>query len=370
MPEQDVSLRLGPIALAPLVWVAGALLSWWLARGVATSISRGPRNGGTMVKVSRAAYYVTFYGALALLLAACLQIAGVPVSLRGFLDYPIANIGDEPVLVSNLLFAIALVLAGLVVSRWAARRANGYLVARQVDATAADAIQKLIFYVLVVAVVIAALEQLHVPMTSFAFLGGAVAIGVGFGAQNIINNFISGWILLAERPVRLGDVVEAEGSTGRVAQIGARCTRIRRMDGIDVLVPNSKLIENVVVNWTLTDDVIRTAVRVGVAYGSPTEKVAQLIRRAMDEQPGVLRDPEPEVIFEEFGDNALIFDAYLWSHSNGPMALREIASEVRLRIDALCREAGITIAYPQRDVHLNAVRPIEVKLIEPREPHG
>ena len=358
MGASDGSISFLQAALALLVWIAGALLIWWLSRLVEHSVGRG----GQMVKIARWARRLTFYGLLLGLLLYCLELAGIPVSLDAVLDRPVTK-GEAPLRVSNIVVAVVFFILGLVLSQWASRTAGAALLRRRVDPTAADALQKLVFYVLLAAVALAALQQLQIPVASFAFLGGAVAIGVGFGAQNIINNFISGWILLAERRVRLADLVEVEANLGRVSEIGARCTRLRRMDGIDVLVPNSKLLENIVVNWTLVDDIVRTTVRVGVAYGSPTDKVMAVIRQAVEEQGSVLKEPAPDVIFEEFGDNALIFDAYLWTHANGPMALREVASEVRLRIDALCREAGITIAFPQRDVHLDSLRPVEVRLI-------
>lgn len=349
------------------VWVAGALLAWLVARLVARSIS----GGDNMVRLAAVARGVTFYGLLAVLLPMCLQIAGVPVSLSEALRQPIAEVAGKPLRVSNVAIALLLGVAGLVMGRVVSRAAGGHLLRRNVDATAAGAIQRLVFYVLLAAVVLTVLEELNIPMTSFAFLGGALAVGVGFGAQHIINNFISGWILLAERPVRIGDLVEVEGQIGRIAAIGARCTRVRRVDGIDVLVPNSKILENPVVNWTLVDDLVRGSVRVGVAYGSPVDRVREVIERAVGEQAAVLREPRAEVVFADFGDNAMIFDAYFWAHANGPGGVREIASEIRYRIEELCRREGIVLAFPQRDVHLDTTRPLEVRIATPDGPtHG
>jgi small-conductance mechanosensitive channel len=134
------------------------------------------------------------------------------------------------------------------------------------------------------------------------------------------------------------------------------------VDGVHVLVPNSAMLEQTVVNWTLVDKDIRTTLRVGVAYGSPVRKVADLIRQAVDEQPAVLQEPEPAVIFEDFGDSSLVFDVYFWSDVGGERMLRKIRSEIRFRLTELFAENGIEIPFPQRDVHIkNAAGPNEVR---------
>ncbi len=197
------------------------------------------------------------------------------------------------------------------------------------------------------------LSLLQIPLTAFAFISGAVAIGVGFGAQNIINNFISGWILMWERPIRIGDFLEIGDVKGTVETINTRSTRIRRVDGVHLLVPNSQLLENTVVNWTLIDKLARGIVRVGVAYGSPVRKVEALIYQAAKEHQDIINNPEPLVIFEDFGDSSLIFDLYFWINAFGEKDLRRIKSDIRFRIDDLFNEAGIVIAFPQQDVHVD-----------------
>ncbi len=222
----------------------------------------------------------------------------------------------------------------------------------------------MVFYSLLVVLLITALGMLNIPITALAFATGAIAIGVGFGAQNIINNFISGWILMSERPVRIGDFVELEGAYGTIERIGNRSTRIRRIDGVHMLVPNSLILEKTVINWTLVDKQIRSVIRVGVVYGSPVREVQKLIRQAVDAQPEVKQDPEPKVIFDDFGDNALIFDAYFWCDVSGERELRQIRSDIRFRIFDLFAENGIVIAFPQRDVHLDSQEPLRVQVMD------
>ncbi|HSG64322.1 MAG TPA: mechanosensitive ion channel domain-containing protein, partial [Gammaproteobacteria bacterium] len=232
------------------------------------------------------------------------------------------------------------------------------------QADAVLAVRRVLFYTLVIIVAITALGLLHVPLTAFAFVSGAIAIGVGFGAQNIVNNFISGWILMSERPVKIGDFVEVEGSQGLIEVIGNRSTRIRRVDGVHMLVPNSLMLERTVINWTLIDKQIRSTLRVGVAYGSPVREVERLVYQAIGEHASVKPEPAPLVIFEDFGDSALIFDVFFWCDVNGERQLRQVRSDIRFRLCELFAAHGITIAFPQRDVHLDTQRPLQVELVD------
>jgi|TARA_Y100001968_G_scaffold190344_1_gene174395 small-conductance mechanosensitive channel len=221
---------------------------------------------------------------------------------------------------------------------------------------------KRLFYIIAGAIlIVTTLDVMNVPLTAFAFLSGAVAIGVGFGAQNIINNFISGWILMWERPIRIGDFLEVDGARGTVETINTRSTRIRRVDGVHMLIPNSKLLENTVVNWTLIDNLTRTSVRVGVAYGSDCKLTARLIEQATRQQEDILTEPKPVVIFDDFGDNALMFESFFWVNATKERDLRVIRSQVRFTIDELFAEHDIVIAFPQRDVHLDGT----LQLVKP-----
>lgn len=221
---------------------------------------------------------------------------------------------------------------------------------------------KRLFYIIAGAIlIVTTLDVMNVPLTAFAFLSGAVAIGVGFGAQNIINNFISGWILMWERPIRIGDFLEVDGARGTVETINTRSTRIRRVDGVHMLIPNSKLLENTVVNWTLIDNLTRTSVRVGVAYGSDCKLTARLIEQATRQQEDILTEPKPVVIFDDFGDNALMFETFFWVNATKERDLRVIRSQVRFTIDELFAEHDIVIAFPQRDVHLDGT----LQLVKP-----
>lgn len=277
--------------------------------------------------------------------------------------------GKRSITVGKVLRVLITLALGLWISRWVARWISRRLANQlRVDASRTLLVERMVYIFLGSTVVVMALNMTKIPFTAFAFLGGALAIGVGFGAQNLINNFISGIMLLIERKVKLGDTVEVEGERGVVQQVGARSTLIRRADGKELIVPNSQFLEKNVVNWTLSDRQLRLTINVGVAYGAPLRRAAELICQAAEENQLVLKDPKPVVGFEDFGDNALVFSLYVWvSLAWMGMDVRTVTSEIRFRIYELLEKEGIAIAFPQRDVHLDAPKPLQVQLMNPNQ---
>ncbi|MEO8359107.1 MAG: mechanosensitive ion channel domain-containing protein [Vicinamibacteria bacterium] len=272
--------------------------------------------------------------------------------------------GGEPVTVGAIVLAIVLIGLGYVVARTMSRMLKRLLADRvSLEPGAANAIETLAFYGLFIAFCLASLNLVKFPLTVFTLAGGAVAIGLGFGSQNVMNNFISGLILLFERPIRAGDLVSVEGTHGIVEHIGGRSTRIRAPDNTHMIVPNSYLVEHSLINFTLSDDVLRTSVAIGVAYGSPTREVERLLTQALVEHSHILKEPSPAVLFSDFGDNSLNFQTLFWIHARSILDRRRIESDLRYRIDELFAAHHIVIAFPQRDVHLDSVKPIEVKVV-------
>lgn len=266
------------------------------------------------------------------------------------------------VTVGQLVTTIIVAIVGMYLS-WLLQRFIGKRLAKaNVNPDVAEILKRISFIVILLLLFITLLAMLDIPITAFAFISGGVAIGVGFGAQSIINNLISGWILMSERPVRIGDFVEIDNSRGVVERIGNRSTRIKRIDGVHLLVPNSQMLERVVINWTLIDRNFRTTVRVGVVYGSPVRKVEELLLQAAMEHKFTLDEPAASVVFEDFGDNALIFDLYFWCESTGEREMRLIRSDIRFRIEELLAENKIEIAFPQRDIHLHTKKPIGLRI--------
>lgn len=299
------------------------------------------------------------------------------VVVNDYLDRPFITWTEQPagdvqgirLTYRQFLMAVVYLVAGILLAKLISRSLLRFIFRRMgIHEGAADALQALSFYILSIIAILYALDTVEINLTAFAFLGGALAIGVGFGSQNLLNNFLSGLILLMERPIRKGDYVVVDGEFGEVLEIGARCTRIATFDNIDLMVPNSKLLENKVVNMTLRDQVVRRKLRVGVAYGSNPRDVSRLIKKAVDEHGLVMRKPEPFVVLSDFGENAIIFDVYYWylMHPLGNGLILD--SDIRNRIVHLFADAGITIALPQRDVHLDAGSPVPVRLVREQGP--
>lgn len=270
-----------------------------------------------------------------------------------FLNTPVIRLTETSITIGQLLWVPTVLLIGYYLIRTTSKMLLNRLRKRELDQDLIHLIQRLYLIIMLIVLAMTGLSLLHVPLTAFAFVSGALAIGVGFGAQNILNNFISGWILMWERPIRIGDFLEVGDVKGSVESINTRSTRIRRVDGVHLLIPNSQLLETTVVNWTLMDKLARGTVRVGVAYGSPTRLTSELISKVAEENPDVLQDPPPQVIFEDFGDSALIFDLYFWIEAVGDRGLRQVKSALRHTINDVLAANDITIAFPQRDVHID-----------------
>jgi len=274
-------------------------------------------------------------------------------AIEKIMNTTLFSVGENSLTLGQLLSVAFFVALGCFVLIWSGRLLRRRLTSKRVNADVVQILSRAYLIVGFVVLAVMALDFLGIPLAAFAFISGAIAIGVGFGAQNIINNFISGWILMWERPIRIGDFLEMGEVRGTVESINTRSTCIRRVDGVHLLVPNSYLLENTVTNWTLIDRLVRTSVRLGVAYGSDVARVTELLKQAAEEHKDVLKDPGYSVIFDDFGDSALIFELNVWVYATAERSLRIIRSDLRYRIDALFHENDVVIAFPQRDVHLD-----------------
>ncbi|MDD2743260.1 MAG: mechanosensitive ion channel [Rhodocyclaceae bacterium] len=227
----------------------------------------------------------------------------------------------------------------------------------------ASVVRRWVMILLAIGLIIFVLNLARIPLTVFAFMGGALAIGVGFGTQTIIKNFISGIIILFERKIRVGDIIELGGMVGHVTAVDLRATTVRGFDGVEALVPNSNFLENQVVNWTYSNHQIRRELRIGVAYGADTRATEQLLLNAAVNHQNVLKSPAPEVFFEDFADSALMMVLVFWVELGPNLVARRVDSELRHIIYRQLAEAGIAIPYPQRDVHLDLALPLPVAIV-------
>jgi len=234
-----------------------------------------------------------------------------------------------------------------------------------IDPQVARVIRRWVMIILAAMLVIFVLNLARIPLTVFAFLGGALAIGVGFGTQTIIKNFISGIIILFERKIRVGDIIDLGGMTGQVTAVDLRATTVRGFDGVEALVPNSNFLEQQVVNWTYSNQQIRREIRVGVAYGTHVREAEAVLLGIAKTHPNVLPDPTPEVFFEDFADSALLLALVYWVELGPGRMARRIDSELRHEIYTGLAAAGVAISFPQRDLHLDTISPLKVEMVSP-----
>lgn len=273
------------------------------------------------------------------------------------------SIGETQIFLHQIFLALIVFILGLVVSKLLSRRVGKKVLPRmKVQEGPASAIQTILYYILLIITAIVALQIARVPLTVFTIFGGALALGVGFGSQNIMNNFISGLILMLERPIQVHDFVTVNDQTGKVLKIGARATHIQRYDGVTVIVPNSHLLENAVDNWNLPDPRIRSMIPVGVAYGTDVQLVKKTLEQLLTDHIRVLESSDNRVLFTGFGDSSLDFEVHFWISPRSTFDRRQIESDLRFKIDALFREHNITIPFPQRDLHIFNDTPARVHL--------
>ncbi len=214
-------------------------------------------------------------------------------------------------------------------------------------------------YAVVLAGVALAFDAIGIGWSSIQWLVAAIGVGLGFGLQEIFANFISGLIILLERPIRVGDVVSVGDVSGTVSRIRTRATWITAFDRKELLVPNKEFVTGQLINWTLSDAVLRLSIPVGIAYGSDTNRAIEVLEKVAKESWRVLADPRPQVLFIAFGDSSLSFELRVFVRS--AEQLFAARHDLHMGIDKAFREAGIEIAFPQRDLHLRSL-PAEMKL--------
>ncbi len=270
--------------------------------------------------------------------------------------------GKIPVTLGMLLRALLFFVIGYWIASRIANRIQAGLVSRgHIMEAPARTLRNWLMIVVGVFLAIGTLSFLKIPLTVFAFFGGALAIGLGFGMQTLIKNFISGIIVLIERKVRVGDMLDVDGVIGTVVEVNTRSSIIRGPDDVETMIPNSVFLENRVTNWTLSSSKVRRALRVGVSYGTSPQEVMDILTDSAARHGLICKDPAPFAIFEDFGDSALMFCLFFWVELGGGTNANIVASDLRLMIEKRFTEAGIGVPFPQRDMHLTTDRPLQVE---------
>lgn len=261
----------------------------------------------------------------------------------------------ETIITVRMVLLAGLVLYASIVLSWVLRALMEaeFFPRKGFDRGVRDSIKKLLHYSVVLVGFLFAVSLAGMELRNFVVLAGALGIGIGFGLQNIVNNIVSGIILLFERPIKVGDMVVLEEEWGTIRKIGLRSTIVETLDQSEIIVPNSQLISEKVTNWTLSTKAARVVVPVGVAYGSNVPLVLQILQEAGEKHPDTLAEPSPSPIFTGFGDSSLDFELRVW--------IADISKRLRVRSDLLqqidqrFREEGVEIPFPQRDLHLRSV---------------
>ena len=284
-------------------------------------------------------------------------LGGIQSDVRGALFRTYFMIGDLPItpvfLMKAVLFLVVLRILGSAVRKVLQHRV---LVRTSLDEGQRYAVAHIASYLTFLVGVLVGLEWVGLNLSNLVLLGSAVGVGLGFGLQNIANNFVSGIILLTERPIRVGDRVEVGGTNGDVVRIGARSTWVRTNDNVVIIIPNSEFINNRVTNWTVNDRQVRFNIPLGVSYGSDPERVREVLLEVAGRHPDVLKSPAPEILFKGFGDSSLDFHLRVWTTTRVQTPL-PLASELYFSMFRAFKENGIEIPFPQRDLHRKTVSP-------------
>jgi small-conductance mechanosensitive channel len=325
-------------------FAAGLLVARVLQSGVMRRLFTRVKFGGNFIAVATT---ILSMAALVFFTITGINAAGIPLPW------------SKPLPGVNLsLIQIFLLVALLMAVFWISSRTKRFLFNRFLTNTGLDrslqyAISQIVANIVLIVGILVVLENTGVHLGALTVFAGAVGVGVGFGLQNIASNFISGLVILAERPITIGDRVEVAGIAGQVQQIRARSTVVLTNDNIAMIVPNTKFIDSPVTNWTYSDPRVRFRVPVGVAYGSDVNKVRDALTAAGREHPATLQDPAPTVFLDKFGNSSIDFELVVWSTemSNRP---RRFKSDLNFLIEKHLRLAGIEIPNPQRDLHIRS----------------
>lgn len=282
--------------------------------------------------------------------------------MNKFLDYPLLKLAGGSITPGSIALALAIIIVSVAAAGLVARSVRRLLAYRGLSVGAQHAISKILRYTLIGLGVVIAIDSMGINLDALFAASAVLAVGIGFGLQSIAQNFVSGVVLLIEQPVRQGDFVKVQNVLGLIDDIGLRATRIITRDEVTLIVPNSQLVNEEVVNLSRPTTNLRVHVTVGVAYGTDVEKIREILLEIGQAHPQALKQPTPEVRFEDFGASSLDFGLLVWVADPFEEGLR-IASDLRFAIEARFREHGIEIPFPQQDLHIRSG--IEKLLPEP-----
>ncbi len=280
-----------------------------------------------------------------------LQQLALLVAFVQVLQRPLLPFGKSGLTTMDLILSLSLAFGSLFAARAAFELVGHQFLPRfGIDRALSEAVATVLRYLLVVMGLLWALEVLGFDLTTLKIGLGALGVGIGFGLQNIVNNFTSGLILLFERSVKRGDILTVEGTDGRVEQVGLRASVLRTRKGDDLILPNSMLVENMVTNYSYRDDLQRVDVNVGVSYNADPHRVREILLQVAHDCDAVLKNPPATVLFTDFGESSIDFQLRSWI--DDAWKHPQVRSELLFAIWDALKAEGIEIPYPQRDLHL------------------
>lgn len=265
---------------------------------------------------------------------------------------PLFQLGNSHISIASLFVVLLILIFFYIVSKIVERAVGNILKNKSIDPGVKGSIERFSRYLVVLIGAFVSLDTIGISLNSIAAVGAVLMVGVGFGLQNIAQNFISGIIILLERPIKQGDIVYVGGVSGKVRDIRVRSTVIETRDDVAIIVPNSQFIAEQVINDSFSGHKIRRTLKVGVAYGSDVEKVTQILAKIANEHDKVLKDPGPSILFMDFGNSSLDFELRFWVSEL--WTTDAILSDLRYAIDREFRNENVTIPFPQRDLHIKS----------------
>ncbi len=278
------------------------------------------------------------------------------------LSTPLFQLGSSQISLASLFVALMILAAFVVISKIIERGVHKTLKSKSIDSGVKGSIERFSRYLVITLGAFIALDTIGISLSSLAALGAVLMVGIGFGLQNIAQNFVSGIIILLERPIKKGDIVDVGGVSGRVMDIRVRSTIIETRDDVAIIVPNSQFIAEQVVNDTFSGEKIRRKLKVGVAYGSDVKRVTEILLKVASEHKQVLQEPVSKVYFMDFGNSSLDFELRFWV--NELWTTDGILSDLRYAVDQEFRDADVCIPFPQRDLHIKSCE-TDFKLAQP-----
>ena len=271
--------------------------------------------------------------------------------IENILDFNLVDINKYQVSVLDVLIIVLIFIIGrlliygvdAIIKKRLSRKGI-------IDEGRSQSVSQIFKYIIYVISVFIAVESLGIDLSVIFGVFAALGLGIGFALQDVFKDLISGIVILFEGNVSVDDILEMDGLVGSVTEINLRTSQIKTLDGVYMVIPNSKIVNEKVINWSANNKISRFDVRVGVAYGSDVEKVKLILLQCAAENPKLSKSPEPQVFFNDFGDSALSFRLLFWIVDT--WQTERVRSELRFAINAKFKEEGIQIPFPQRDVHL------------------